>query len=75
MVLFVGGKVGNSLGEHGRVSRKNVIKSNREAAIRDNLVFHDSALVKKARENTLGFLFLNYFLDCFISDQRDACDL
>ena len=38
-------------------------------------IFHDSVLVKKARENILEFLLLNHPLDCPICDQGGDCDL
>ena len=38
-------------------------------------VYHDSVLVKKARENILEFLLLNHPLDCPICDQGGDCDL
>lgn len=41
----------------------------------DNKVYHDSALIKKARENILEFLLLNHPLDCPICDQGGDCDL
>jgi NADH dehydrogenase/NADH:ubiquinone oxidoreductase subunit G len=40
-----------------------------------NKIFHDSPLVKKARENILEFLLLNHPLDCPICDQGGDCDL
>ena len=43
--------------------------------ITDNKVYHDSALIKKARENILEFLLLNHPLDCPICDQGGDCDL
>jgi NADH dehydrogenase/NADH:ubiquinone oxidoreductase subunit G len=41
----------------------------------NNEIFHDSPLVKKARENILEFLLLNHPLDCPICDQGGECDL
>jgi len=41
----------------------------------NNDIFHDSALIKKARENILEFLLLNHPLDCPICDQGGDCDL
>lgn len=38
-------------------------------------IFHDSPLIKKARENVLEFLLLNHPLDCPICDQGGDCDL
>jgi len=38
-------------------------------------IYHDSPLVKKARENILEFLLLNHPLDCPICDQGGDCDL
>ena len=38
-------------------------------------IFHNSGLVKKARENVLEFLLLNHPLDCPICDQGGECDL
>ena len=38
-------------------------------------IFHNSVLVKKARENVLEFLLLNHPLDCPICDQGGECDL
>lgn len=40
-----------------------------------NKIYHDSPLVKKARENILEFLLLNHPLDCPICDQGGDCDL
>jgi NADH dehydrogenase/NADH:ubiquinone oxidoreductase subunit G len=44
-------------------------------AFNNNSVYHDSALVRKARENILEFLLLNHPLDCPICDQGGDCDL
>jgi len=49
--------------------------TNAKAALHNNSVYHDSALVKKARENILEFLLLNHPLDCPICDQGGDCDL
>jgi NADH dehydrogenase (ubiquinone) Fe-S protein 1 len=38
-------------------------------------IYHDSVLIKKARENILEFLLLNHPLDCPICDQGGDCDL
>ena len=43
--------------------------------ISKNNLYHDSALIKKARENILEFLLLNHPLDCPICDQGGDCDL
>jgi NADH dehydrogenase/NADH:ubiquinone oxidoreductase subunit G len=45
------------------------------AVINNNKIYHDSALIKKARENILEFLLLNHPLDCPICDQGGDCDL
>lgn len=39
------------------------------------VIFTDSPLVKKARENIMEFLLLNHPLDCPICDQGGECDL
>lgn len=63
------------------VELKNSIKpvvscaTNAQTALHNNSVYHDSALVKKARENILEFLLLNHPLDCPICDQGGDCDL
>ena len=49
--------------------------TNAKAVLSSNSIFHDSALVKKARENILEFLLLNHPLDCPICDQGGDCDL
>lgn len=49
--------------------------SNAKTMLTDNKIYHDSALVKKARENILEFLLLNHPLDCPICDQGGDCDL
>ena len=46
-----------------------------KAILQDKIIFHDSPLVKKARENILEFLLLNHPLDCPICDQGGDCDL
>ena len=38
-------------------------------------IYHNSGLVKKARENVMEFLLLNHPLDCPICDQAGECDL
>jgi len=63
------------------VELKNSIKpvvscaTNAQTALHNNSVYHDSALVKKARENILEFLLLNHPLDCPTCDQGGDCDL
>ena len=58
----------NSKGYH--VELKNSMKplmscaTNARAALHSHTIYHDSALVKKARENILEFLLLNHPLDC-----------
>jgi len=47
----------------------------RSALSNNSNMYHDSALVKKARENILEFLLLNHPLDCPICDQGGDCDL
>ena len=37
-------------------------------------IYHNSGLVKKARENVMEFLLLNHPLDCPICDQGRECD-
>lgn len=49
--------------------------TNAKVALQNNSVYHDSVLVKKARENILEFLLLNHPLDCPICDQGGDCDL
>lgn len=49
--------------------------TNAKSALHDNKMYHDSALIKKARENVLEFLLLNHPLDCPICDQGGDCDL
>jgi len=44
-------------------------------SIYSNKIYHDSVLIKKARENILEFLLLNHPLDCPICDQGGDCDL
>ena len=63
------------------VELKNSVKpivscaTNAKAVLQNNVIYHDSALVKKARENILEFLLLNHPLDCPICDQGGDCDL
>ena len=45
------------------------------ASLFNHEIFHNSGLVKKARENVLEFLLLNHPLDCPICDQGGECDL
>lgn len=49
--------------------------TNAKAILQNNVIYYDSALVKKARENILEFLLLNHPLDCPICDQGGDCDL
>ncbi len=49
--------------------------TNLETVLNKNLIYYDSPLVKKARENILEFLLLNHPLDCPICDQGGDCDL
>jgi len=49
--------------------------ANAKTMLTDNKIYHDSPLVKKARENILEFLLLNHPLDCPICDQGGDCDL
>jgi NADH dehydrogenase (ubiquinone) Fe-S protein 1 len=49
--------------------------TNANSALSNNNLYHDSALIKKARENILEFLLLNHPLDCPICDQGGDCDL
>jgi NADH dehydrogenase/NADH:ubiquinone oxidoreductase subunit G len=49
--------------------------TNAKAALYNAIMYHDSALVKKARENILEFLLLNHPLDCPMCDQGGDCDL
>ena len=64
-----------------RVELKNSIKpavsctTNVKTAFYNNSVYHDSALIKKARENILEFLLLNHPLNCPICDRGRNCDL
>ena len=46
-----------------------------KAALYNNTMYYNSALIKKARENILEFLLLNHPLDCPICDQGGDCDL
>lgn len=63
------------------VELKNSIKpvvscaTNAKSALSNGSVYHDSAFIKKARENILEFLLLNHPLDCPICDQGGDCDL
>jgi NADH dehydrogenase (ubiquinone) Fe-S protein 1 len=60
-----------------RNSTKPVVScaTNAKTALHNSDVYHDSVLVKKARENILEFLLLNHPLDCPICDQGGDCDL
>jgi len=49
--------------------------TNAKTALYNNKMYHDSPLIKKARENILEFLLLNHPLDCPICDQGGDCDL
>ena len=49
--------------------------TNAKSALATGNVYHDSALLKKSRENILEFLLLNHPLDCPICDQGGDCDL
>lgn len=49
--------------------------ANAQALLKNNIIFHDSPVVKKARENILEFLLLNHPIDCPICDQGGQCDL
>jgi NADH dehydrogenase (ubiquinone) Fe-S protein 1 len=63
------------------VELKNSVKpivscaTNAKTVLLNSTVFHDSPLVKKARESILEFLLLNHPLDCPICDQGGDCDL
>lgn len=46
-----------------------------KACLNNGVVYTNSPLVKKARENILEFLLLNHPLDCPICDQGGECDL
>jgi NADH dehydrogenase (ubiquinone) Fe-S protein 1 len=48
---------------------------NANVAISSSKIYHDTPLVRKARENILEFLLLNHPLDCPICDQGGDCDL
>ena len=48
--------------------------SEKVLAIKD-AIFHDSLVVKKARESAMEFLLLNHPIDCPVCDQGGACDL
>uniref|UniRef100_UPI00300133A4 NADH dehydrogenase subunit 11a n=1 Tax=Cocconeiopsis kantsiensis TaxID=3082010 RepID=UPI00300133A4 len=49
--------------------------TNASSVLQNNSIYHDSVLVKKARENVLEFLLINHPLDCPICDQGGDCDL
>jgi NADH dehydrogenase/NADH:ubiquinone oxidoreductase subunit G len=49
--------------------------TNANSVLSNNNLYHDSALIKKARENIIEFLLLNHPLDCPICDQGGDCDL
>jgi len=49
--------------------------TNAKSVLYNNKMYHDSALIKKARENILEFLLLNHPLDCPVCDQGGDCDL
>jgi NADH dehydrogenase/NADH:ubiquinone oxidoreductase subunit G len=49
--------------------------TNANSMIYNTKIYHDSILIKKARENVLEFLLLNHPLDCPICDQGGDCDL
>jgi NADH dehydrogenase/NADH:ubiquinone oxidoreductase subunit G len=63
------------------IELKNSIKpvvscaTNASSVLSNSKIYHDSALIKKARENILEFLLLNHPLDCPICDQGGDCDL
>lgn len=46
-----------------------------KSILKNNKIFYDSALVKKARENIMEFLLLNHPVDCPVCDQGGDCDL
>lgn len=48
---------------------------NAKSCLANGIVYTNSSLVKKARENILEFLLLNHPLDCPICDQGGECDL
>jgi NADH dehydrogenase (ubiquinone) Fe-S protein 1 len=48
---------------------------NAETSLLNHVIYYNSGLVKKARENVLEFLLLNHPLDCPICDQGGECDL
>ena len=48
---------------------------NAKSCLLNNQIYHDSVLLKKARENILEFLLLNHPMDCPICDQGGECDL
>nr|WAK85052.1 NADH dehydrogenase subunit 11 part a [Amicula sp. isolate GU52X-4 cfCalB7] len=49
--------------------------TNANIAMYSSNIFHDSVLVRKARENILEFLLINHPLDCPVCDQGGDCDL
>jgi len=49
--------------------------TNANSILKNNKIYYDSILIKKARENILEFLLLNHPLDCPICDQGGDCDL
>lgn len=63
------------------IELKNSIKpvvscaTNASSVLSNSKIYHDSALIQKARENILEFLLLNHPLDCPICDQGGDCDL
>jgi len=46
-----------------------------KSCLANGVIYTNSSLVKKARENVLEFLLLNHPLDCPICDQGGECDL
>ena len=48
---------------------------NAKSCLANGIIYTNSSLVKKARENVLEFLLLNHPLDCPICDQGGECDL
>jgi NADH dehydrogenase/NADH:ubiquinone oxidoreductase subunit G len=49
--------------------------TNAKAALYNGNMYHDSACIKKSRENIIEFLLINHPLDCPICDQAGDCDL
>lgn len=49
--------------------------TNAKITLQNNIVYHDSVLVKKSRESILEFLLINHPLDCPVCDQGGDCDL